>query len=424
MDDLGDVIDVTLRKQARENELTIAWVRFFALLAITAQQWSSWLWPESSGAQTWPISAPILCSAWALGNLVFACVMQRGHFHPLVGIIAPFTDALLLHSIYDVVRTALGAPRFLQLGGLTNVGLSAALLTVTSALRLCRRAVVSSTSLGILLFIVHSLRCATWSQEMVRGITLLLATGFFAMWMTRIVRRVAGAEIGRQTLRRFLPDHVVDAAYEDPTRLAAEATSTEATIVFSDLRGFTSLAERLDPRAAFELLNEVQGALATAVRAHGGIVDKFIGDGLLAVFEGTADHAAHGLAAALAMRDAIRALNRRRGGTPLAIGIGVHSGRVVAGCLGNGRRLEYTVIGDTVNTAARLEALTKELSAEIIASEETVRAAPRELRLLAGESFEAAGPVQLRGKQKGLQVYVLRADQLVMHRYFLRARPA
>ncbi len=133
-----------------------------------------------------------------------------------------------------------------------------------------------------------------------------------------------------------------------------------------------------------------------------------MGDGMLAVFgapETVADHARRGFGAARAIRSALETVNQARAARrepPLRIGVGLHSGAVVTGCLGSGTRAEFTVIGDTVNTASRLEALTKEKGVDVIVSEETVR------RLGAEEGVQALGEVAIRGRKEPLRVYALR----------------
>jgi adenylate cyclase len=157
------------------------------------------------------------------------------------------------------------------------------------------------------------------------------------------------------------------------------------------------------PGDVFELLNRLQGALSEAVHACGGIVDKFMGDGMLAVFGATdpsPDHARRAIEAVRRIRQALVDLNRELSGGKLAIGVGVHSGSVVAGCLGGGSRLEFTVIGDAVNTTSRLEALTKEKGVDVLVSEETALRVP-------DAELQDLGVVAVRGRQQGIRVYTL-----------------
>ena len=172
----------------------------------------------------------------------------------------------------------------------------------------------------------------------------------------------------------------------------------------------------MPPSQVLDYLNEVQGRLADIVAKHGGTVDKFMGDGILAVFGAprhVADHAQLGIAAATEIISSIASLNReRRGrGEPAAeIGLGVHTGSVIAGCVGSGARLEFTVLGDAVNATSRLEGLTKEMGVTALVSEETVRRASNETRgvrdYILGR-LTRRGEVSIRGRIAPLSVYSL-----------------
>jgi class 3 adenylate cyclase len=172
--------------------------------------------------------------------------------------------------------------------------------------------------------------------------------------------------------------------------------------VVSDVRGFTSWAESREPEEVLAFVSELQGALASAIVAHGGTVDKFMGDGMLAVFgapEPLTDHARRAVDAVRDMLAAVRQLNQ--GGLDIKLGVGVHSGPLVAGCVGSGSHLEFTVIGDTVNTASRLQSLTKEHDVAVIMGAQTASG-------LRDDEHTSLGETALRGKQRMLRIYALR----------------
>jgi adenylate cyclase len=161
--------------------------------------------------------------------------------------------------------------------------------------------------------------------------------------------------------------------------LALGGELREASVLFADVRGFTGLAERTAAPDLLRLLNAYLTAMSRSIEHEGGVVDKYMGDAVMAVFGAPLeqpDHAARALAAARAMLGEVERLNEtRRPEPPLRIGVGIASGPVVAGNVGSPERLNYTVLGDTVNLAARLQDLTKEHRVPLLLTEETWRAA-------------------------------------------------
>jgi adenylate cyclase len=154
----------------------------------------------------------------------------------------------------------------------------------------------------------------------------------------------------------------------------------ELTIMFVDIRNFTARSETASPERAVEVLNVFLSEMVDVIERHGGIVNKFLGDGLMAMFTewtGGVDHADAAVAAGREMLQRLEGINGRLRGAgelPLAIGIGIHTGRAVVGSIGSPRRMEYTAIGDTVNVASRVESLTKVVGAPLLLTEATRRA--------------------------------------------------
>jgi adenylate cyclase len=176
-------------------------------------------------------------------------------------------------------------------------------------------------------------------------------------------------------------------------------------VLFSDIRGFTTLSEKLPAQEIVALLNRYFARMTAVIHRHGGTVDKFIGDGMMAVFgapnilpcpEHNALEAARDMLAAL---DELNGELAREGRAPLAIGVGLHSGEAVIGHIGSPDRHEYTAIGDTVNTAARLESLCKDLGSPIVCSEIVFSAAGAPAFLV------SHGERQLKGRHVAITVY-------------------
>jgi adenylate cyclase len=189
-----------------------------------------------------------------------------------------------------------------------------------------------------------------------------------------------------------------------------------ATVLFVDLRDFSGLAERAPPSEVVKTLNAFFTVMTGWVRECGGYVDKFVGDGMLVIFglfedQSDASQAAAAAAAircATGMRGRLADLNRRRaetGSAPLAMKIGVHSGDVVAGTIGAQERHDYTVIGDTVNVAARLQELCREQGHDVLASDAAYRLAAKNGTAPPALAVSAA---TLRGRESSVLVYQLR----------------
>ncbi len=187
-------------------------------------------------------------------------------------------------------------------------------------------------------------------------------------------------------------------------------TAVECSILFADIRDFTSISEKMEAGALLQLLNAYMTAMVEAIVSHGGIVNKFGGDSLLAIF-GTpinpaADHAAQAVKTAQGMMAALHnfnAIQHESGATALTIGIGVATGTVVAGNMGGRERLEYTVIGNTVNLASRLQDKTKEMDGNILLSAKTHVQAARVMELEG--VWETA--VFIKGKQQTVKTFRL-----------------
>ena len=201
----------------------------------------------------------------------------------------------------------------------------------------------------------------------------------------------------RATMARYMAKEVVDKLLESGKEVL-EGTSQEATVLFSDIRRFTTISEQLGPRDTVTLLNEYFTDMVDIIFSHGGILDKYIGDAIMAVFGAPVTDpfdAHHALAVAERMIRSLRQFNARRqaaGEEPIDIGIGIATGEVMAGSIGSQKRMEYTVIGDTVNRAARLESANKYYGTRILLSADTAtrvrdRHRLREVDILRAKGF-------------------------------------
>jgi adenylate cyclase len=210
----------------------------------------------------------------------------------------------------------------------------------------------------------------------------------------------------RVTMGKYMTEEVLAHVMAGEVELGGK--TLEITILFCDLRGFTTFAEKRSAQELVGILNEYFTDMVDCVMAEGGVVDKYIGDNIMAVFGAPVsrpDDAQRAVRAALKMRVALAKLNTRfaeRGIEPLRFGIGLHTGEVVAGNIGSVRRMEYTVIGDAVNVASRLESKTKDLETDFLISDAT-----RE-RLTAEVEVVAMGEVQVKGRGAPVKIFTVK----------------
>lgn len=217
------------------------------------------------------------------------------------------------------------------------------------------------------------------------------------------------ARVGR-LFGQFVSGEVAERLIQEKQDVLGEAK--EVALLFSDIRGFTTFCEGKSPAEVVSRLNQYFDQMVEAITAHGGVVDKFIGDAIMANFGGLVElknPSAAAFEAAQAMRNALGELNARwveEGLEPLENGIGLHFGEVLQGPLGSQKRREFTLIGDAVNLASRLESLTKDLGCPLLVS----GALFERLDAAQQAQLEAKGSHQVKGKQAQVQVYGCRSQ--------------
>jgi class 3 adenylate cyclase len=214
----------------------------------------------------------------------------------------------------------------------------------------------------------------------------------------------------QSVLSRYLEPKIASRILARGPRRLAENIQQEATILFSDIRGYTTLTERLGAQEVVAFLNEHFTAMTEEIVAHGGSIDKFIGDAVMAVFgdpgKPAPDDALRSVRAAIAMvqrRDVLNEERVRRGLDPILIGVGIESGPIVMGNIGSPRRLTFTVVGDAVNSASRLEGLTKTMGCPILIGSSTYS------RLDGSIATRSLGEVEVKGRAGKIAVYAVPA---------------
>jgi class 3 adenylate cyclase len=239
---------------------------------------------------------------------------------------------------------------------------------------------------------------------------ILLVGMYGALWVANSQQREKrrGDRL-KDTFSRYVPEGIVDDNIESIQEIELGGEQHEVSVLFCDIRGFTSWSEDKGATEVITELNVLLTELSASVMGTGGTLDKFTGDGLMAFWGAPVpveDHADRASRAALDMLVRLDAVNDRRsedGQAPFAIGVAVHSGTAVVGNVGHERRLDYTAIGDTVNTTARLEASTKDLGAVLLVSRATVDQLGDELR----ERAMRIGDVMMKGKARPVEAWAL-----------------
>ena len=385
-----------------------------AVVALSAQLSlgvPAWLF---AARYTGPVTRWIQRSSWLTPRRLIAFAGSAIVLYGAVFLIRPrlasdlltdLTGTDLAHS-YDSFG---GSP--LEAGGLLVAGTSAVAVLLLayaasrSAAEFARSRLPSHAALSLAFLFLGEAQIAMvvgpvfslafWDYHVLMAVATVLALGALVLELDR-----------RRGLERFLPPTVVERVIVGD-RLSLEGERRTATILFTDLRNSTTLAERVTPEAAVATVNAYLRAMARAVIDEGGILDKFTGDGIMSIFGAMGDPkagAAAAVRAALRMRTDIAAINAdrtARGEPTIGYGVGINTGDVVLGAIGLPERSDYTAMGDTVNTAARMESLTKEFHVDVVVSDAAAR------QLEGSVPLKPLGEAVVKGKTAPVAVFTL-----------------
>lgn len=259
-------------------------------------------------------------------------------------------------------------------------------------------------------------KLAATTREIAKGNFDQDTSGFLKQWfkdevysltlaVDKMVKGLRERDRFKTLFNKFHGSAVTDDLMKNDITLGGEKKNV--FVFFSDLRGFTQMSESEDPEKVVQMLNEYFGRMVPAINESGGVVDKFIGDAIMAVWgvpHSSEDDGKNALTACLKIRTALAELNLlriERGEAPLWMGMGLHYGEAISGTIGSEERMEYTVIGNTINTASRIESSTKSFGTDLLVSEEVQSRLPDFI-------YEEAGSVQVKGRSNPLKLFKVR----------------
>ena len=262
--------------------------------------------------------------------------------------------------------------------------------------------------IGYLLFTILMYMSYFVSYEMSRPVIGIIFA-FFAGLTSRIYFGEEEKKWIRGLFSRYVSEEVVSQIMKSPS-LNLEGKRQEISVLFCDIRNFTPRAEKEDPENIVDILNAYFEEMSEIIFQHGGMVDKYLGDGIMALFGAPINqpgHADRAVSCAINMQNRLHYINQNevmKGKEPLDIGIGISSGEAIIGNVGSTNRVEYTAIGDPVNTSARIEPLNKEYKTKILISESTKN------KLQGTYKINFVGKIQLKGKSEFTGIYAVTSD--------------
>ena len=236
----------------------------------------------------------------------------------------------------------------------------------------------------------HTLIDFTWSMI---SMTLIATQSFYLNFRKQYKLR----QQIKQQFEHYLDPRQVKQLQDNPELLKLGGDRRRCTFLFTDVRGFTSLSEKLEPEQVTEIMNKALTIQADAVKECGGMVDKYIGDAMMAIFNAPIDLDEH---EQRAVESAVK-IHQRMAEADLGIeiGIGVNTGEAVVGNMGSDSRFDYSAIGDAVNLAARLESSTKEVGEDIVIGHETIKSYTG--------NYATLKPIYVKGKEKPIKIYTI-----------------
>lgn len=397
--------EAILRAEASRTERLIAWCRIvLATLFVAGDSWG-----YSAGKEVYGYVVPLGILAV---DAVYLFVAIAARLWVRKGTILPgYAKYLLISMDFAFVAAYVFFSTSIEMAPDLLAGMAGsicAILIVASALRFSLFATAYASVLALVVTLGVTLVSSTTLVMTIFMVLFLCMVGGIATFLSYRHLGTMQLVVERSRFERFLPRQVVDAVIAGKQDLELGGRELEVSVFFSDIVGFTTLCEKMQPLEVLTMLNDYFSAVSTVVFRYSGTLDKFIGDAVMAIFGAPlsdGDDAVRAVNCALDMREVVQRMNAERTARNLAtikIGIGIHTGTVVAGTLGSLERMEYTVIGDTVNVASRVEGLTRKCDGDILITAATAR--------LLQDAFELnpVGELAVKGREEPVKVFAVK----------------
>lgn len=401
------LVDEILIAREMKNEKTVALVRFALFSVTSTMDFLSYL-----GWISYTIVTPSLVTvSLDFTFLVFAAlVLLFVFFLPYKPYLKFFTITLdyliigLMIFLDPTIQKENGLLYFIAM-------ISAIFIYQFNLLRHSKIGTIYGAFLAFVYFLVISLGLGKGYPidfiPMMFALGMMLAVGYVTTVSNIEMVKEANA---KQMMERFLPSQLVSEFYKNKAQLEPGGENKEVTILFSDIRSFTKFSEQRSAEEVVQFLNEYLSRMTDVIFKFNGTIDKFIGDAIMTIFGAPFkrdDDALRAVKSAVAMIRELEELNLKMTSPEdkLEVGIGIHTGEAIVGNIGSDRRLDYTVIGDNVNLASRIEGLTKHYHCPILISEATYKQVVGKYSLDDGFEIREIDQVIVKGKSKPITVY-------------------
>ncbi|TGK49190.1 adenylate/guanylate cyclase domain-containing protein [Leptospira kanakyensis] len=401
------LVDEILIAREMKNEKTVAFVRF-ALFSVTSildsLSYFGWIHYTIVPTSLITVGLDILFLIFATLVLFFLFYLP---YKPYLKFFTITLDYFIIGLMIFLDPTILKGNGLIYFIAMT----SAMFVFQFNLLRHSKAGTIYGAILAFIYFLVVSIGLEDGYPfdliPMIFGLAMMLGMGYLTTVSNIEMVKEANA---KQMMERFLPSQLVSEFYKNKVQLEPGGENKEVTVLFSDIRSFTKFSEQRSAEEVVQFLNEYLSRMTDVIFKFNGTIDKFIGDAIMTIFGAPFkrdDDALRAVKSAVAMIRELEKLNQKMVNPEdrLQVGIGIHTGDAIVGNIGSDRRLDYTVIGDNVNLASRIEGLTKHYNCPILISDATFKQVAGKYSLDDGFEIREIDQVVVKGKSKPITVY-------------------